>query len=169
VARDKRRVQTAGGAVDAFLARRDLAVSSRRSYGQTLNRLSAGLGHDRVLGLVDAAAIDVVLTYATKTSTLSVRSCSIATGRPTPRRRSTPRLRGAASLPPLIASAEPSLISKRRPVIGTRWPVMSGHRAAGRRCAWARTDDRPLLAPLRSSSVLPPGVSRLPRLASSRP
>ena len=35
---------TLGAAIDAFLARADLAASSRRSYAQTLNRLSAELG-----------------------------------------------------------------------------------------------------------------------------
>ncbi len=40
-------VRTVGAAVDAFLARRDLAASSRRSYAQTLNRVAADIGAER--------------------------------------------------------------------------------------------------------------------------
>jgi hypothetical protein len=41
-------------AVDAFLARGDLAASSRRSYAQTLNRLAADVGADRALVMLNA-------------------------------------------------------------------------------------------------------------------
>ena len=42
-----------GAAIDAFLARVDLAASSRRSYAQTLNRLAAELGPGLELGSLD--------------------------------------------------------------------------------------------------------------------
>ena len=51
-------VRTIGAAVDAFLARPDLAVSSRRSYAQTLNRLASDLGAARALATLDAGALD---------------------------------------------------------------------------------------------------------------
>lgn len=55
-------VATLGAAVDAFLARADLASSSRRSYAQTLNRLVIELGAGLELRNVDAdelgAAVD---------------------------------------------------------------------------------------------------------------
>ena len=51
-------VRTIGAAVDAFLARPDLAVSSRRSYAQTLNRLASDLGAARALARLDAGALD---------------------------------------------------------------------------------------------------------------
>lgn len=54
-------VGTVGAAVDAFLARPDLAVSSRRSYAQTLNRLAADVGADRALATLDADALDVAM------------------------------------------------------------------------------------------------------------
>jgi len=57
-------VQTVGAAVDAFLARADLAVSSRRSYAQTLNRLALDLGSAGALGGVDADALDAALQRA---------------------------------------------------------------------------------------------------------
>ena len=47
-------VRTVGAAVDAFLARGDLAASSRRSYAQTLNRLAADVGADRALVMLNA-------------------------------------------------------------------------------------------------------------------
>jgi integrase len=49
-------LETLGTAIDAFLARADLAASSRRSYAQTLNRLGAELGTERLLGNVDAGS-----------------------------------------------------------------------------------------------------------------
>lgn len=64
MARSARGSETVGEAVDAFLARRDLAASSRRSYGQTLNRLASELGRDRSLAAVDGAAVDAALTGA---------------------------------------------------------------------------------------------------------
>lgn len=51
-------VRTVRAAVDAFLARGDLAASSRRSYAQTLNRLAAGVGADRALSTFDADVLD---------------------------------------------------------------------------------------------------------------
>ena len=51
-------VRTIGAAVDAFLARPDLAVSSRRSYAQTLNRLASDLGAASALAALDAGALD---------------------------------------------------------------------------------------------------------------
>ena len=51
-------VRTIGAAVDAFLARPDLAVSSRRSYAQTLNRLASDLGAVSALATLDAGALD---------------------------------------------------------------------------------------------------------------
>ena len=51
-------VRTIGAAVDAFLARPDLAVSSRRSYAQTLNRLASDLGVASALATLDAGALD---------------------------------------------------------------------------------------------------------------
>ena len=51
-------VRTVGAAVDAFLARGDLAASSRRSYAQTLNRLAADIGADQALALLDGDALD---------------------------------------------------------------------------------------------------------------
>lgn len=50
---------TLGEAVDAFLARPDLASSSHRSYAQTFARLQDGLGAERPverLGAVDRHA-----------------------------------------------------------------------------------------------------------------
>ncbi len=47
-------VRTIGAAVDAFLAWPDLAVSSRRSYAQTLNRLVSDVGAASVLAALDA-------------------------------------------------------------------------------------------------------------------
>jgi hypothetical protein len=43
-------LRTVGAAVDAFLARGDLAASSWRSYAQTLNRLAASVGADWAIG-----------------------------------------------------------------------------------------------------------------------
>lgn len=51
-------VRTVGAAVDAFLARGDLAASTRRSYAQTLNRLAADIGADQALALLDGDALD---------------------------------------------------------------------------------------------------------------
>ena len=51
-------VRTVGAAVDAFLARGDLALSSRRSYAQTLSRLAADIGADRALAMLDADALN---------------------------------------------------------------------------------------------------------------
>ena len=51
-------VRTVGAAVDAFLARGDLAASSRRSYAQTLNRLAADIGADQAVVMLDADALD---------------------------------------------------------------------------------------------------------------
>ncbi len=45
-------------AVDAFLAQSDLAVSSCRSYTQTLGRLRDALGEDRPLGRVGARELE---------------------------------------------------------------------------------------------------------------
>jgi site-specific recombinase XerD len=45
-------------AVDAFLARGDLAAFSRRSYAQTLNRLAVGVGGGRALSTFDAVVLD---------------------------------------------------------------------------------------------------------------
>lgn len=64
MARAARRVETIGEAVDVFLARRDLAASSHRSYGQTLNRLAAVLGRERTLASLKAATVDAVLADA---------------------------------------------------------------------------------------------------------
>ena len=50
-------VRTIAEAVDAFLARRDLEASSRRSYAQTLNRLATDIGADRALALLDADSV----------------------------------------------------------------------------------------------------------------
>jgi len=55
---------TVGSAIDAFLARPDLAASSRRSYAQTLNRLAADLGGDRALAGIAAHQIDAALERA---------------------------------------------------------------------------------------------------------
>lgn len=57
-------LDTVGAAVDAFLARADLAASSRRSYAQTLNRLAADLGAGRALGSLDADALDAAVQRA---------------------------------------------------------------------------------------------------------
>jgi hypothetical protein len=54
VAAGEQVVRTVGAAVDAFLARGDLAASSRRSYAQTLNRLAADVGADRALVMLNA-------------------------------------------------------------------------------------------------------------------
>jgi hypothetical protein len=59
VAATQQPVRTVGVAVDAFLARPDLAVSSRRSYAQTLNRLAADIGAGRAIATLDADALDV--------------------------------------------------------------------------------------------------------------
>jgi site-specific recombinase XerD len=64
VAASEQPVRTVGAAVDAFLARPDLAVSSRRSYAQTLNRLAADLGADRAIATLDADALDRVVQDA---------------------------------------------------------------------------------------------------------
>jgi site-specific recombinase XerD len=58
VAGSEQAVRTVGAAVDAFLARPDLAASSRRSYAQTLNRLASDLGAARTLATLDAGALD---------------------------------------------------------------------------------------------------------------
>lgn len=58
MAASEQSVRTVGAAVDAFLARADLAVSSRRSYAQTLNRLAADVGVARALPTLDAGALD---------------------------------------------------------------------------------------------------------------
>ena len=47
-------------AVDAFLAQPDLAVSSRRSYAQTLGRLQRALGAERPLDRVSARELEQV-------------------------------------------------------------------------------------------------------------
>lgn len=57
-------VRTVGAAVDRFLARGDLAVSSRRSYAQTLNRLVADLGPGRELATLDGGALDSAVRRA---------------------------------------------------------------------------------------------------------
>ena len=57
-------VRTVGSAVDAFLARPDLAASSRRSYAQTLNRLAADIGADRAIAVLAADALDVAMQDA---------------------------------------------------------------------------------------------------------
>ncbi len=51
-------VRTIAAAVDTFLARGDLAASSRRSYAQTLSRLAADIGADRALAMLDTDALD---------------------------------------------------------------------------------------------------------------
>jgi integrase len=53
-----------GAAIDAFLARADLAASSRRSYAQTLRRLAVELGADRRLGDVDADELGAAVERA---------------------------------------------------------------------------------------------------------
>ena len=65
-------VRTIGAAVDAFLARGDLAASSRRSYAQTLNRLAADIGGARVIGELDAGALDGVALAPARCASLSV-------------------------------------------------------------------------------------------------
>jgi hypothetical protein len=57
-------VATLGAAIDAFLARADLAASSRRSYAQTLRRLAVELGADRRLGDVDADELGAAVERA---------------------------------------------------------------------------------------------------------
>jgi site-specific recombinase XerD len=57
-------LETLGAAIDAFVARADLAASSRRSYAQTLNRLGAELGAERELGNVDAEVLDAAVERA---------------------------------------------------------------------------------------------------------
>ena len=57
-------VRTIGAAVDTFLARSDLAASSRRSYAQTLNRLAADIGADRAVAVLDADALNGVVQGA---------------------------------------------------------------------------------------------------------
>lgn len=57
-------VRTICAAVDAFLARGDLAASSRRSYAQTLSRLAADVGADRAIATLDADALDVAMQAA---------------------------------------------------------------------------------------------------------
>jgi integrase len=47
-----------GEAVDAFLAQPDLAVSSRRSYAQTLGRLRDAVGADRLLERLGAREVE---------------------------------------------------------------------------------------------------------------
>jgi hypothetical protein len=58
VAASEQPVRTVGAAVDAFLARPDLAVSSRRSYAQTLTRVAADVGVARALATLEADALD---------------------------------------------------------------------------------------------------------------
>ncbi len=55
---------TLAAAIDAFLARADLAASSRRSYAQTLRRLAVELGADRRLGDVDADELGAAVECA---------------------------------------------------------------------------------------------------------
>jgi len=55
---------TFGAAIDAFLARVDLAASSRRSYGQTLNRLAVELSPGLALGSVDAEGLGAAVERA---------------------------------------------------------------------------------------------------------
>jgi site-specific recombinase XerD len=57
-------VRTIRAAVDAFLARGDLAACSRRSYAQTLSRLAADVGADRAIATLDADALDVAMQAA---------------------------------------------------------------------------------------------------------
>jgi len=64
VAAREQPVRTIGAAVDAFLARGDLAASSRRSYAQTLNRLAADIGADRAVAVLDADVLDGVVQDA---------------------------------------------------------------------------------------------------------
>jgi len=64
VAAGEQAVRTVGAGVDAFLARGDLADSSRRSYAQTLNRLVADIGAGRALAVLDADALDGVVQGA---------------------------------------------------------------------------------------------------------
>jgi integrase/recombinase XerC/integrase/recombinase XerD len=64
VAAREQPVRTIGAAVDAFLARGDLAASSRRSYAQTLNRLAADIGADDAIAMLDADALDGAMQNA---------------------------------------------------------------------------------------------------------
>jgi len=64
VAAREQPVRTIGAAVDTFLARSDLAASSRRSYAQTLNRLAADIGADRAVAVLDADALNGVVQGA---------------------------------------------------------------------------------------------------------
>ena len=56
-------VRTIRAAVDAFLARGDLAACSRRSYAQTLSRLAAGVGAARAIAELRAAKTLHLLHY----------------------------------------------------------------------------------------------------------
>jgi len=55
---------TVHAATAAFLARTDLAASSRRSCAQTLNRLAAELGDDSPLGCLDADRLSAAMLGA---------------------------------------------------------------------------------------------------------
>jgi hypothetical protein len=57
-------LETLGTAIDGFLARADLAASSRRSYAQTLNRLAAELGAGREVGSVDSDELGAAVERA---------------------------------------------------------------------------------------------------------
>jgi len=61
VAARQQPVPTIAAAVDTFLARSDLAASSRRSYAQTLSRLAADIGADRAVAVLDAGALNGVV------------------------------------------------------------------------------------------------------------
>ena len=74
-------VRTVGAAVDVFLGRPDRAVSSRRSYAQTLNRLAADLGAGRALATLDAGALDVVMHDAWGTCAPATWNRHVATAR----------------------------------------------------------------------------------------
>jgi len=53
-----------GAAIDAFLARADLAASSRRSYAQTLNRLAAELGPGLELSVLEVDQLGAAVERA---------------------------------------------------------------------------------------------------------
>jgi len=55
---------TLGAAIDAFLARADLASSSRRSYAQTLNRLAAELDPGLELSALETDQLGAAVEHA---------------------------------------------------------------------------------------------------------
>jgi site-specific recombinase XerD len=60
----KRPVHTLQTAAAVFLDRPDLSSASRRSYTQTLERMTHAIGVDRSLGTLDGAAVETAVQAA---------------------------------------------------------------------------------------------------------